>query len=76
MSYCPFCGVFAETPHKTQEVCIDALNVEIVRMRELLDQVRSRVNSAPSPVLREILEDDPTSGPEDAPASTRRQPTY
>jgi hypothetical protein len=73
MSYCPFCGVFAETPHKTQEVCIDALNVEIVRMRELLDQVRSRVTYGPSPVLKQILEDDRTSAPEDDPEATRGQ---
>jgi hypothetical protein len=76
MSYCPFCGVFAETPHKTQEACIDALNVEIVRMRELLDQVRSRVNPAQSPVLTQILEEDPTSDAQGDPASTRRQTTY
>jgi hypothetical protein len=73
MSYCPFCGVFAETPHKTQEVCIDALNVEIVRMRELLDQVRSRAISGPGPVLKQILDDDPTSAAEDGQESTRGQ---
>ena len=71
MSYCPFCGVFAETPHKTQEVCIDALNVEIVRMRELLDQVRSRANAGPSPVLRQIVTEEPASSPEDEPESNR-----
>jgi hypothetical protein len=69
MSYCPFCGVFAETPHKTQEVCIDALNVEIVRMRELLDQVRSSAHPGPSPVLKQILADEPASDPEDEPAA-------
>lgn len=64
MSYCPFCGVFTETPHRTQEVCIDALNVEIVRMRELLDQVRSSAAPGPRPVLKHRLED-----PGDAPES-------
>jgi hypothetical protein len=62
MSYCPFCGVFAETPHKTQEVCIDALNVEIRRMREVLEQVQS--SAAPGmparePVLKQGIEDEP-----------------
>jgi hypothetical protein len=41
MPFCPFCGVFSEFPHKTQEVCIDALNREIARMRELLGQLQS-----------------------------------
>jgi hypothetical protein len=63
MSYCPFCGVFTETPHKTQEVCIDALNVEIVRMRELLEQVKSNAAPGPRPELKQTIEDDPGSDP-------------
>ena len=72
MPYCPFCGVFTETPHRTQEVCIDALNVEIVRMRELLDQVRSGANPAARPVLKQLVDDDPATDPED-PGSDRGQ---
>jgi len=63
MSYCPFCGVFTETPHKTQEVCIDALNVEIVRMRELLEQVKSNAAPGSRPVLKQTIEDEPGSDP-------------
>jgi hypothetical protein len=63
MSYCPFCGVFTETPHKTQEVCIDALNVEIVRMRELLEQVKSNAAPGARPDLKQSIEDDPRSDP-------------
>lgn len=39
MSNCPFCGVPANAPHETQEACIAALNVEIARMRELIERV-------------------------------------
>lgn len=39
VSNCPFCGVAADAPHETQEACIAALNVEIARMRELIDRV-------------------------------------
>ena len=73
MSYCPFCGVFTETPHRTQEVCIDALNVEIVRMRELLDQVRSSATAGPRPVLRHTLE-DPREAPEPSEADPGPNP--
>ncbi len=37
---CPFCGVAADVPHETQEVCIEALHVEIARMRGVLDHLR------------------------------------
>lgn len=37
---CPFCGVAANLPHETQESCIEALNAEIARMRELLENVK------------------------------------
>lgn len=40
MSNCPFCGVVTESPHETQEACIEALNAEIARMRELIENVR------------------------------------
>ena len=38
---CPFCGVGTDVAHESQEGCIEALNAEISRMRELLDHVRS-----------------------------------
>lgn len=37
---CPFCGVVADVPHKTQQGCIQALQTEIARMREILGQIR------------------------------------
>ena len=54
MAYCPFCGVFAETPHTTQERCIDALKVEIERMRELLGQA----GESGRPAAMKLLPDD------------------
>lgn len=41
MSTCPFCGVVTETPHETQEGCIEALHAEIARVREVLSHVQS-----------------------------------
>jgi len=38
---CPFCGVDTDVAHESQEGCIQALNAEITRVRELLHQVRS-----------------------------------
>jgi hypothetical protein len=38
---CPFCGVVSDAPHETQEACIQALQGEIARMRELLESARS-----------------------------------
>lgn len=37
---CPFCGVAVNVPHETQEVCIEALHVEIARMRDVLGHLR------------------------------------
>jgi hypothetical protein len=37
---CPFCGEIIEAPHETQQACIDALIAEIVRTRQVLEQVR------------------------------------
>lgn len=34
---CPFCGIVVETPHETQQGCIDALQGEIARVRGILD---------------------------------------
>jgi hypothetical protein len=40
MEACPFCGVIAETPHDTQEGCIEALHNEIAKAREALQQAQ------------------------------------
>jgi hypothetical protein len=37
---CPFCGVVADVPHERQEECIEALHVEIARVRGILDHLR------------------------------------
>ena len=34
---CPFCGLVTDTPHETQQGCIDALKDEIARVRGILD---------------------------------------
>jgi hypothetical protein len=46
---CPFCGVSTTVPHETQQGCIDALHVEIARMRGILDHLRplKSLNSEP-----------------------------
>ena len=36
---CPFCGVVGEAPHETQRACIDALQSEIARTREILQHM-------------------------------------
>jgi hypothetical protein len=40
---CPFCGLATDVPHETQEGCIEALHVEIARMRGILDHLRPAV---------------------------------
>ena len=40
MKVCPFCGIATDVPHETQAGCIEALHVEIARMRGILDHVR------------------------------------
>jgi hypothetical protein len=44
---CPFCGVITEIPHETQQACILALNAEIARTREILEQVRESPTADP-----------------------------
>ena len=34
---CPFCGLVTDVPHETQQGCIDALQEEIARVREILE---------------------------------------
>lgn len=36
---CPFCGMASDTPHDTQEACIEALRVEVARTREVLEHI-------------------------------------
>jgi len=58
MSVCPFCGVTTETPHETQRGCIEALNVEIAKMRAVLEQVRSAAVPGPVPPEDDESDDD------------------
>jgi hypothetical protein len=48
---CPFCGLTTDTPHETQLGCIDALHVEIARMRGVLEHVRP-LGAVPNPLQR------------------------
>ena len=43
---CPFCGVVSEIPHETQQACIEALQSEIKRTREVLDNVTESLPAA------------------------------
>jgi hypothetical protein len=62
---CPFCGVETDVPHETQQGCIDALRSEIVRVRDILQNVRSfEVPGAP----------DPPEDPENLPEETEIEP--
>ena len=36
---CPFCGMAIESPHQSQEGCIAALQAEIRRTRQILEQI-------------------------------------
>jgi len=62
MSNCPFCGVITETPHETQEGCIQALNAEIARVRAVLSHVQSAAVPGPN-LSEEDFDDDPASDP-------------
>ncbi len=44
---CPFCGLVTDVPHETQQGCIDALQDEIARVREILEI--SRPTDVPPP---------------------------
>jgi hypothetical protein len=46
---CPYCGVASDVPHETQEGCIEALQVEIARMRNVLDHIRPIGSPTKSP---------------------------
>jgi hypothetical protein len=49
---CPFCGVAAEQPHDSQTACIEALQAEIDKTRELLASVDA-ARSDPPPAVRQ-----------------------
>jgi hypothetical protein len=51
MTVCPFCGLASEVPHETQAVCIEALQAEVSRMREIVGKSRDEEPAAP-PKLR------------------------
>lgn len=57
---CPFCGVVTDVAHNTQEGCIEALHDEILRMRQLLEQVRP-----PGPGGAESVDDPDEDNPEE-----------
>ncbi len=38
VTVCPFCEVVSAVPHHTQRACIDALQEEIARTRQVLEQ--------------------------------------
>ena len=48
LGVCPFCGVVTESPHETQQGCLDALHAEIARLRAVLEHVKSA--EVPKPV--------------------------
>jgi hypothetical protein len=58
MPNCPFCGMATEIPHETQQACIEALNAEITRTRELIDNVR-QAELLPAPQIGQDSDKDP-----------------
>jgi hypothetical protein len=66
MVTCPFCGVVTESPHETQEGCIEALHAEIARIRDVLSHVQSAEVPSPAPVDEEP-EDEKGSDPGQTP---------
>ena len=56
MDPCPFCGVASPAPHETQEQCIEALQAEIARVRDVLSHVQSA--AVPSPQDNDDPSDD------------------
>lgn len=56
---CPFCGVVSETPHDSQQACIEALQSEIERTRQVL----TRVGDLSRPARRDV--DEPRVEEED-----------
>jgi hypothetical protein len=46
MLVCPFCGLATELPHETQAICIEALQTEISRVREVVDRFKAAAGPA------------------------------
>ena len=57
---CPFCGVESDVAHETQQGCIDALRSEILRVRDILQNVRTF--DVPRPV---DVPEEPSALPDD-----------
>lgn len=53
---CPFCGTVTDVPHETQEGCIQALQREIARVRDILEH--STPLGADPPPRRPHADDD------------------
>jgi hypothetical protein len=49
MPVCPFCGVITEIPHENQQTCLEALAVEIARLRSVLEHSASAAVPVPPP---------------------------
>jgi hypothetical protein len=52
MRACPFCGIATESPHETQAACIEALQAEISRVREMVEKRREPEEPPAPPTLR------------------------
>jgi hypothetical protein len=55
---CPFCGVVSESPHDSQEACIEALQSEIKHTRHALAQIGDSAQRTPSAKTEDEWEDD------------------
>ncbi len=51
MIVCPFCGLASDVPHETQAVCIEALQAEISRVREIVGKPPGDEEPARAPKL-------------------------
>jgi hypothetical protein len=54
MIVCPFCGLATESAHETQGACVEALQAEVSRVREIVEKVE-KLDSWP--------DDAPRTGP-------------
>ena len=52
MLVCPFCGLATESAHETQSACIEALQTEISRVRQIVDKVKEDQEPTAKPALR------------------------
>jgi hypothetical protein len=61
MIVCPFCGLATESAHETQGACVEALQAEVSRVREIVAKV-------------EKLDNLPEDAPRTHPASKENGP--